>query len=55
MGMPQMWHGLPSALSLALSFLLALPLALRGFTFPIPGLLLNRIALQARPCGHQPA
>ena len=30
MGWPQMWHGLPSALSLALSFLRALPFLLRG-------------------------
>ena len=30
MGWPQMWHGLPSALSLALSFRLALPFLFLG-------------------------
>ena len=35
MGWPQMWHGLPSALSLALSFLRALPFLVLGSLTPI--------------------
>lgn len=57
MGRPQMWHGLPSALSLALSFLRALPLAFLGFAFPIQIPILHKNPCRPVPAGtrmHNP-